>query len=314
MESTPTYEIYSVFFIDINNILVYNNCGNKKGDNNMANILDGKGLAKKIREKLKEEVEELKNNGVFPKLAVIMVGNDPGSKIYVRNKSNACEEIGIAYEEFLLEDNIEMTELLELINELNNRADIHGILLQSPIPKNLDINEAFKTINPKKDVDGFNPMNVGKLCLGQDTFISCTPYGVIRMLEEYNVDIEGKNAVVIGRSNIVGKPMLQCLLNKNATVTICHSKTVNLPEITKNADILVAAIGKAKFVTGDMVKEGAVVCDVGINRNDDNTISGDVDYEEVSKKASYITPVPGGVGPMTIAMLMENIVKAAKNV
>ena len=279
----------------------------------MAIILDGKALAKKTREELKIKVDELKKKNIFPKLAVIMVGDDPSSKIYVRNKSKACEEVGIEYEEHLLSADIEMKTLLDLINELNNRKDVHGILLKSPIPKNLDINLAFRTIKPEKDVDGFNPINVGKLSLNQDCFVSCTPFGIMRMLSEYNIETEGKHAVIIGRSNIVGKPMLQCLLNKNATVTVCHSKTQNLTEITKQADILVCAIGKPNFVTEDMVKEGAVVIDVGINRNAEGKVCGDVDFENVSKKASYITPVPGGVGPMTIAMLMNNIVKAAKS-
>ena len=275
-------------------------------------LLDGKALAKKIRLKLKEEVEELKTKNIFPKLAVIMVGNDSASQIYVRNKTKACEEIGIEYEEFLLDENISQKELITLINKLNLRKDVNGILLQSPIPTTLDINEAFKAISPEKDVDGFNPINVGKLCLGQDTFISCTPAGIVRILEEYNIPIEGKNAVILGRSNIVGKPLLQCLLNKNATVTICHSKTKNIEQITQNADILISAIGKSKFVKENMVKDGAVVIDVGINRGEDGKITGDVDFENVSKKASYITPVPGGVGPMTIAMLMNNLVKACK--
>ena len=277
----------------------------------MANIIDGKALAKKTREDLKIKVDELKQKNIKSKLAVIMVGDDPSSKIYVRNKSLACEELGIEYEEYLLDSNIEMKELLDLINKLNEREDVHGILLQSPIPKHLDVNLAFRTIKPEKDVDGFNPINVGKLSLNQECFVSCTPFGVMRMLNEYNIEIEGKHAVILGRSNIVGKPMLQCLLNKNATVTVCHSKTQNLTELTKQADILICAIGKAKFVTADMVKENAVVIDVGINRNEEGKVCGDVDFEEVSKKASYITPVPGGVGPMTIAMLMHNIVKAA---
>lgn len=278
----------------------------------MTIIMDGKALASKTREELKQKVDELNSKGIFPKLAVIMVGEDPGSKIYVRNKSKACEEVGIEFEEHLLNADIKMEELLNLIDNLNNREDIHGILLQSPIPSHLDINLAFRSIKPEKDVDGFNPVNVGKLCLNQDCFVSCTPFGILKMLEEYNIEIEGKHAVIIGRSNIVGKPMLQCLLNKNATVTVCHSKTKNLKEITKQADILVCAIGKPKFVTEDMVKENAVVIDVGINRNEEGKVCGDVDFENVSKKASYITPVPGGVGPMTIAMLMNNIVKAAK--
>ena len=280
----------------------------------MSKIIDGKELAKKVRLELKDEVEKLKKDeNIHPKLAVIMVGSDPASQIYVRNKSKACDEIGIEFEEFLLDENTTQKELLDLIDRLNENEKVNGILLQSPIPKNLDINEAFRRISPEKDVDGFNPVNVGKLTLGQKGFVSCTPFGVIKMLEEYNIDIEGKNAVVLGRSNIVGKPMSQCLLNKNATVTICHSKTKNINDITKNADIIVAAIGKKEFLKGDMVKEGAVVIDVGINRGEDGKLKGDVDFDEVSKKASYITPVPGGVGPMTIAMLMTNVVKAAKD-
>ena len=279
----------------------------------MAEIINGKELAQKIRLGLKDEVTELKNNGIIPKLAVIMVGDDKASKVYVRNKSKACEEIGVEFEEFLLDDTTTMEQLLNLIDELNNRKDIHGILLQSPIPKHLDINLAFNKIDYRKDVDGFHPINVGKLSIGEDCFISCTPFGVVKMLEGYNIDIQGKNVVIIGRSNIVGKPLIQCMLKKNGTVTVCHSKTQNIKEITKNADILIAALGKAKFVTADMVKDGAVIIDVGINRNDDGKLVGDVDFENVEKKASYITPVPGGVGPMTIAMLMTNVVKAAKN-
>lgn len=278
----------------------------------MAEIIDGKALARKIRMELKEEVEKLKKKNIFPKLAVIMVGEDKASKVYVRNKSKACEEIGVEYEEFLLKDDTKMEDLLNLIEELNNRPDINGILLQSPIPKHLDINKAFNKIDYRKDVDGFNPVNVGKLVIGEDCFISCTPFGVMKMLEEYGIEIEGKNAVVVGRSNIVGKPLAQCLLKKNATVTICHSRTKNIHEITNNADIVVAALGKPKYIKENMVKEGAVVIDIGINRGNDGKLVGDVDFENVSKKASYITPVPGGVGPMTIAMLMNNVVKAAK--
>lgn len=278
----------------------------------MPEILDGKELAQKIRSNLKIKVDELKLEGIHPKLAVIMVGEDPSSKIYVRNKSKACEEIGIEYEEFLLKDTIQMEELLKLIDTLNKRQDVHGILLQSPIPNNLDINLAFKRIVPEKDVDGFNPVNVGRLCLNQDGFVSCTPFGVMKLLEEYNIDVEGKNAVIIGRSNIVGKPMAQCLLNKNATITICHSKTKELDKITKTADILISAVGRPKFVKKNMVKEGAVVIDVGTNRLEDGKLVGDVDFDEVAPITSYITKVPGGVGPMTIAMLMTNIVKAAE--
>lgn len=278
----------------------------------MAEIIDGKYLAKNIRLNLKKDVQELKKKGIIPKLAVIMIGEDKASQIYVKNKSKACEEIGIEYEEYLLKQETTIEELLELINNLNQNPNIHGILLQSPIPRHLDINTAFQAINPEKDVDGFNPINIGKLSLNQDTFISCTPNGIIKMLESYNIEIQGKHAVILGRSNIVGKPLIQCLLNKNATVTICHSKTINIKEYTKNADILISAVGKPKFVTEDMVKEGAVVIDVGINRLETG-ICGDVDFEGVKNKASYITPVPGGVGPMTIAMLMTNIVKSAKN-
>lgn len=278
----------------------------------MAIIIDGKGLAKKIRCDLKKEVDNLKKKGITPKLAVIMVGEDKASKVYVKNKSKACEEVGIEYEEILMNEDTSMEELLSIIQKLNNRSDVHGILLQSPVPKHLDINKAFNKIDYKKDVDGFNPINVGKLSIGEDCFVSCTPYGVVRMFEEYNIELQGKNVVIIGRSNIVGKPLIQCMLKKNATVTVCHSKTENIKEITKQADIIIAALGKPKFVTLDMVKDGAVVIDVGINRCDDGTLVGDVDFENVEKKASYITPVPGGVGPMTIAMLINNVVKASK--
>ena len=277
----------------------------------MATIINGKELSKKIREQVKEEVEKLKKKNIFPKLAVIMVGQDPASKVYVRNKSKACNEVGIEYEEFLLDETCSMEELLKVIENLNERKDIHGILLQSPIPKPLDIYTAFETIDFRKDVDGFNPINIGRLTLKRQTFISCTPHGVMKMLEEYNINLSGANVVILGRSNIVGKPLAQCLLNADATVTICHSKTKNIQKITKNADILISAIGKPKFVTADMIKEGAVVIDVGINRLETGLV-GDVDFENVSKKASYITPVPGGVGPMTIAMLLHNVVIAAK--
>ena len=277
----------------------------------MANIMDGKALAKKIREQIKEEVDKLKEKNIFPKLAVIMVGEDPASKVYVRNKSKACNDVGIEYEEFLLDKNTSIEELLNLIKKLNERKDIHGILLQSPIPKPLDIYTAFETIDFRKDVDGFHPINIGRLALNRQTFISCTPHGVMKSLEEYNINLEGANVVILGRSNIVGKPLAQCLLNKDATVTICHSKTKNVGEITKNADIVISAIGKPKFVSSDMIKENAVVIDVGINRLETGLV-GDVDFENVSKKASYITPVPGGVGPMTIAMLLHNVVIAAK--
>lgn len=275
-------------------------------------IIDGKELARKTREKLKIECDNLKKEGILSKLAVIMVGDDKASQIYVKNKSKACQEIGIKFEEYFLGNDIKQEELIELIQKLNLDKSINGILLQSPIPKYLDINEAFRTILPEKDVDGFNPINVGKLCLNQETFVSCTPYGIMKMFEEYDIDLTGKNVTILGRSNIVGKPLIQCCLNKNATVTVCHSKTKDLKEHTKNADIVISAIGKAKFVTADMIKDGAVVIDVGINRDESGKIIGDVDFEKVSSKASYITPVPGGVGPMTIAMLMNNVIKATK--
>lgn len=279
----------------------------------MAVIIDGKALAKKVREDLKIECEELKKQRIYPKLAVIMVGDNPASKVYVKNKNKACDEIGITYEEHLLPKDIKQQELNDLIKKLNDTKGVNGILLQSPLPEHLDINQAFKTISYRKDVDGFTPSSIGKLVMGVDTFISCTPYGVMKMFQEYKIDLTGKEVVIIGRSNIVGKPLAQCCLESNATVTICHSKTKDLKKHTKRADIVIAAIGKAKFVTVDMIKEGAVVIDVGINRNEDGKLVGDVDYEKVREVASYITPVPGGVGPMTVAMLMTNVVKAAKN-
>ncbi len=278
----------------------------------MGEMINGKKLAKETREKLKIKCDELKERGINPKFAAIMIGNDTASQIYIRNKSKACEEIGIEFEEYLLSENIEQKELIEKIKELNNRKDIHGILLQSPIPANLDINEAFRTIAPEKDVDGFNPLNIGKLCLNQDTFVSCTPFGIMKMFEAYGIELEGKDVTIIGRSNIVGKPLIQCCLNKNATVTVCHSKTKNLKEHTQNADIIIVAIGKSKFLKADMIKEGAVVIDVGINRDSEGKITGDADFDNILSKASFITPVPGGVGPMTIAMLMNNIIKAAE--
>ena len=278
----------------------------------MAIIIDGKEVARKTREKLKNEVQNLKKRGIIPKLTVIMVGDNTASRVYVRNKSRACNEVGVEYEEFFLDSNISQKELLDLIKKLNDDKTVNGILLQSPLPQHLDINEAFKKIDYRKDVDGFHPMNVGKLVLGQDTFVSCTPYGIMRLFEEYNIELCGKNVVILGRSNIVGKPLVQCCLNNNATVTICHSKTKDIKEVTKNADVLVVAIGKPHFLEANMVKDGAIIVDVGINRIDTGKIVGDVDFENVSKKASYITPVPGGVGPMTVAMLLNNVIKATR--
>ena len=274
-------------------------------------IIDGKALAKSIREKLKEEVSELKESGINSKLAVILVGNNPASEVYVRNKAKACEDIGVDFELYRMGKETTTAQLLELIDRLNEDDNINGILLQHPCDADVDEGQAFERISPLKDVDGFNPINVGRLNLGQDCLVSCTPYGVLRMLKSENIDIEGKNVVIIGRSNIVGKPMAALMLKENATVTICHSKTKGLKNFTKAADILIVAIGKAKFVTSDMIKDDAVVIDVGMNR-EDGKLCGDVDFENVKDKASYITPVPGGVGPMTIAMLMENLVKATK--
>lgn len=278
----------------------------------MYQLIDGKELAKNIRQELKKENDKLKEKGINAKLAVILVGDDNASKVYIKNKSKACNDVGIEFEEILLDSNTTMDKLLNVIENLNLREDINGILLQSPIPKELNIQEAFEKIDYRKDVDGFNPINVGKLMIGQDGFIPCTPYGIVRMLEEYNIPVEGKNAVVIGRSNIVGKPLSQCLLNKNATVTVCHSRTRDIQNVTKNADILICAVGKLNMVTEDMVKDGAVVIDVGMNRKENGKLAGDVDFENVKEKTSYITPVPGGVGPMTIAMLMNNVIKATK--
>ncbi len=273
----------------------------------MAELINGKELAKEIRLKLKEKVEK---ENLKPKLAVILCGDDEASKVYVRNKSKACDEVGIEFEEHLLPTTTTQEELLNLIDKLNNDENIDGILLQSPIPKGLNIEEAFERIMPEKDVDGFNPYNVGKLCIGEDGFIPCTPLGIMKMFEKYNIDLEGKKAVIVGRSNIVGKPMAQCLLSKHATVTICHSRTKDLKEELKDADIVVVAVGRREIIKADMIKEGAVVIDVGMNRNDEGKLCGDVDFENVSKKASFITPVPGGVGPMTVAMLMNNVIKA----
>lgn len=278
----------------------------------MATIIDGKKVSQKIREELKEECEEIRKQGIIPKLAVIMVGDNPASKVYVKNKNKACQEIGIEYEEYFLNSEITQEKLIELIEDLNTRKDINGILLQSPIPNHLDINEAFRKISPEKDVDGFHPENVGKLILNQDTFVSCTPYGIMKLFAEYNIDLNGKHVVILGRSNIVGKPLISCCLNRNATVTVCHSKTENLEEHTKKADILIVAIGRANFVKKEMVKDGAVIIDVGINRTDEGKLTGDVDFENAKDVAGYITPVPGGVGPMTIAMLMNNVIKAAR--
>ncbi|MBQ3088701.1 MAG: bifunctional methylenetetrahydrofolate dehydrogenase/methenyltetrahydrofolate cyclohydrolase FolD [Clostridia bacterium] len=276
------------------------------------NIIDGKAISAKTKEELRLEVAALKEKGVSVGLAVIIVGDDPASRVYVNNKKKACELLGIYSEEYALPAETDMDSLLGLISELNGRSDINGILCQLPLPRHLDEKAVINAISPEKDVDAFHPVNVGKIMIGDFDFLPCTPAGVMRLLDESGVEIEGKNCVVIGRSNIVGKPMSMLLLHRNATVTICHSRTQNLKDVTSKADILVAAVGKANFVTPDMVKEGAVVIDVGINRLDNGKLCGDVDFDAVSEKCSFITPVPGGAGPMTIAMLMANTVTAAK--
>lgn len=275
-------------------------------------IIDGKAISAKTKEQLKAEVAELNQKDISVGLAVIIVGDDPASRVYVNNKKKACELLGIYSEEYALPADTDMASLLALIDELNQRKDINGILCQLPLPKHLDEKAVINAISAEKDVDAFHPVNVGKIMIGDYDFLPCTPAGVMKLLDESGVEIEGKNCVVIGRSNIVGKPMAMLLLHRNATVTICHSKTKNLSEITSKADILVAAVGRANFVTPDMVKPNAVVIDVGMNRPADGKLCGDVDFEAVKEKCSFITPVPGGVGPMTIAMLMANTVTAAK--
>lgn len=278
----------------------------------MAKIIDGKAISIEIRQELKQKViafEEL--FGFKPGLAVIIVGTDPASKVYVNNKRKACEEIGYNSFVYELPENTSESELLELIDQLNAREDIHGILAQLPLPKHINEDKVINTISPEKDVDSFHPQNVGKLMLGEPSFMPCTPAGVMELLKRSNIDITGKECVIVGRSNIVGKPMAMLLLQANGTVTVCHSKTKDLKEVCRRADILVVAIGKPKFITADMVKEGVVVIDVGINRLENGKLCGDVDFNNVENIASAITPVPGGCGPMTIAMLMKNTFEAA---
>lgn len=280
----------------------------------MANIINGKEISAAIRAEIKEATERLvSESGVRPGLAVIIVGEDPASQVYVRNKKRACDEVGFYSESYELPESTTQDELNALVDRLNKDDKIHGILCQLPLPKHLDENEVIMRIDPKKDVDAFHPENVGKIMIGDYSFLPCTPAGVMALLERSGIDVCGKECVVVGRSNIVGKPQAMLLLHANGTVTICHSRTKNLAEVCRRADILVAAIGKADFFTGDMIKEGAVVIDVGMNRRADGKLTGDVDFESVAPKASYITPVPGGVGPMTITMLMQNTLTAAKN-
>lgn len=274
----------------------------------MAHIIDGKAISTQIKEELREKVTNLKEQGIEIKMAVIQVGNDPASSVYVNNKKKACEFIGIGSLAYELEESTTEKELLDLIEELNNREDVNGILVQLPLPKHINEALVIKSISPKKDVDGFHPENVGYLSIGQKGFVSCTPAGVIQLLKRSNIEIAGKECVVIGRSNIVGKPMAALLLRENGTVTITHSRTQNLKEVCKRADILVVAIGKPRFINEEYVKDGAVVIDVGIHRDENNHLCGDVDFDRVVDKTSAITKVPGGVGPMTIAMLMYNCV------
>ncbi len=278
----------------------------------MAQIINGKEISEKVRGDIARETEELKAKGITPGLAVVIVGNDPASAVYVRNKHRACEQVGIYSEVHELPESTTEEELLSLVDSLNADNKIHGILVQLPLPKHLDDKAVIERIDPTKDVDAFSAVNVGKIMLGEYDFLPCTPAGVMELLKESGIDPAGKECVIVGRSNIVGKPQAMLMLHANATVTICHSRTKNLADVTRRADIVVAALGKAKFITGDMIKEGAVVIDVGINRLDDGKLCGDVDFDSAEKKASYITPVPGGVGPMTITMLLKNTLKAAQ--
>ena len=278
----------------------------------MAQIIDGKKISQEIKEELKEKVAQMKAQGIERCLAVIQVGNDPASAVYVKNKKKACEYIGIRSASYELAEETTEEELLKLIEELNRQKDIDGILVQLPLPKHINEDRILLAIAPEKDVDGFHPVNVGNLSIGRPGYVSCAPAGIIQLLKRSGIEIEGKECVVLGRSNIVGKPMAALLLRENGTVTICHSRTKNLKEITRRADILVVAIGKPKYVSADYVKEGAVVIDVGIHRMENKKLCGDVDFENVAPGTSAITPVPGGVGPMTIAMLMHNCVEGIK--
>lgn len=276
----------------------------------MPQIIDGKKISAQIKEELKEKTARLKEKGITVTLAVIQVGKDPASSVYVGNKKKACEYVGIRSLAYELEEDTSEDELLSLIEELNKREDVNGILVQLPLPAQINEDKVIRMIDPKKDVDGFHPQSVGALCIGQPGFVSCTPAGIIQLLKRSGIEIEGKECVVIGRSNIVGKPMALLLLRENGTVTVAHSRTKNLEEIARRADILIVAVGKPKMVTASFVKEGAVVIDVGIHRNSENKLCGDVDFDSVADKCSAITPVPGGVGPMTIAMLMHNCVES----
>lgn len=278
----------------------------------MAQIIDGKIISQSVKDRVKNEISLLKEKGITVCLAVIIVGDDPASRIYVNNKKKACEYTGIKSVEYALDGSTTQQELKELIKKLNEDDSVTGILCQLPLPGHINPKKITEAISPKKDVDAFHPVNVGRLMVGDARFLPCTPAGVLEMLDYHNIDVAGKKCVVVGRSNIVGKPMAMLMLQRNATVTVCHSKTESLPSFTREADILISAVGKAGLITADMVKDGAVVIDVAMNRNDEQKLCGDVDFENVSKKASYITPVPGGVGPMTISTLMKNTLTAAR--
>lgn len=279
----------------------------------MEKLISGKVVSAKVRAEIKKETDSLREDyGIHPGLAVIIVGTDPASQVYVRNKQRACEEVGFNAYEYAMSENTTQEQLLDLIGVLNKDAKVHGILVQLPLPDHIDEQAVINSISPEKDVDAFHPQNVGKIMIGNYDFLPCTPAGVMELIDSTGIEISGKNCVVVGRSNIVGKPMAMLLLQRNGTVTICHSKTKNLKEICANADILVVAIGRPNFITADMVKEGAVVIDVGINRLESGKLCGDVAFDEVEPKAGFITPVPGGVGPMTISMLLKNTIKAAK--
>lgn len=278
----------------------------------MAKIIDGKMISQQIKDELRKQAMALKEKGTAVTLAVIQVGNDPASCVYVRNKKKGCEYIGIGSLSYELPEETTQQELLKLVEELNHKEDVNGILVQLPLPAHIDEDAVIRAIDPKKDVDGFHPQSVGALCIGQPGFVSCTPAGIIQLLKRSNIEIEGKECVILGRSNIVGKPMAILMLRENATVTIAHSRTKNLKEVTKRADILIVAIGKPKMITADYVKEGAVVIDVGINRDEKGKLCGDVDFESVEPVCSAITPVPGGVGPMTIAMLLNNCLESVR--
>lgn len=278
----------------------------------MYKVISGKEVSLSVKQRVAEEVKELKEKGIETSLAVILVGEDPASKVYVNNKKKACEFCGIRSLEYLLPEDATEEELLSLVQKLNDDESVNGILCQLPLPKHFDEQKVINLIKPEKDVDAFHPENVGHIMIGDYNFLPCTPAGIMEMLKSENISLDGKHCVIIGRSNIVGKPMAMLMLKENATVTVCHSHTKNLKEIVKQADVVVAAVGRAKFVTADMIKDGAVIVDVGINRGEDGKLYGDVDYDACCEKSSYITPVPGGVGPMTIATLMQNTVTAAK--